>query len=290
MVSGERPVFGALVFLSPSPLNWVVLFHRQAFLDDYCATAAESLLKHVLLRAKGRVALRRLGSSAASPHNNRDHHDHLGDETTSMSSSISCESKGGDEQKEEDTEAIGPKSPAGSPLASKDMSGDNSYAHQDDAFDDSDIDDDGAARACSTDTTTPGTAPTILPTVESSTAPAVPPRKADASTVFTTTLPGSSLSGDVPNVGPRQQNEQQQQQELQQDATVEPATPSTPRTPPLSSVAMAMTSDKGESKRNGDVPSDEDEVAHQTGGCDKSGRSDEIGKLRKQTVPVSARR
>ncbi|CAM9539794.1 unnamed protein product [Ectocarpus sp. 12 AP-2014] len=35
-----------------------------AFLDDYCATAAESLLKHVFLRAKGRVALRRLGSSA----------------------------------------------------------------------------------------------------------------------------------------------------------------------------------------------------------------------------------
>ncbi|CAM9254394.1 unnamed protein product [Scytosiphon promiscuus] len=37
-----------------------------AFLDDYCATAAESLLKHVLLRAKGRVALRRVGSSTSS--------------------------------------------------------------------------------------------------------------------------------------------------------------------------------------------------------------------------------
>lgn len=45
-------------------LNIPYFIYFQAFLDDYCATAAESLLKHVFLRAKGRAALRRLGSSA----------------------------------------------------------------------------------------------------------------------------------------------------------------------------------------------------------------------------------
>lgn len=37
---------------------------RQDFLDDFCATAAESLLKHVLLRAEGRGALKRLRCSS----------------------------------------------------------------------------------------------------------------------------------------------------------------------------------------------------------------------------------
>ena len=39
---------------------------HQAFLDDFCATAAESLLKHVLLRAKGRTAIRRLSNFSSS--------------------------------------------------------------------------------------------------------------------------------------------------------------------------------------------------------------------------------
>ncbi|CAM9516986.1 unnamed protein product, partial [Laminaria digitata] len=45
----------------------------EAFLDDYCATAAESLLKHVLLRAKGRKAIRRLSdfSSGRSDYDQR---------------------------------------------------------------------------------------------------------------------------------------------------------------------------------------------------------------------------
>lgn len=290
-----------LILVVSSPLNWVIIFSFQAFLDDYCATAAESLLKHVLLRAKGRVALRRLGSSKASSHNNRAHHDHLGDETSSMSSSISCKIKGGDEDKDEDQKDIGPKSTAESPLASDDTSSDNSYDDEDDAFDDSDTDDD-TDQASSTDTTTPATASTISPTVESPSAPAVlsissMTRNSDDSTASTATPSGPSLSGDVPNAGPRQQQEQQQQQQLQQQASAVPTTPSpahtgtatTPRTSPLRSVGM--TSEKGGISRDGGVPTEEqDRVAYPTGDSGKSGDGDEVGKLRKHAMPVSARR
>lgn len=239
-------------------------------------------MKHVLLRAKGRVALRRLGSSTASSHNQYNP-DHLGDETSSTSSSISCKTKGGDEHKYQDAVVIGPNSATESPLvSSSDTKSDNSYDDEDDAFNDSNSDDDDTDQASSPETITPAIAPTILPTVENPTAPAVPPsnsmtRNADDSTAATATPPESSRSGDVPNVSHRQQA-----------STVL----TLPRTPPLSSVAM--TSAKEASSRDGDVSTEEQEqeqgrVAHPTGGS-KSGCGDEAGKLRRQAVPVSARR
>ena len=292
------PQFMFLVF--SSPINWVLFSHSQAFLDDYCATAAESLLKHVLLRAKGRIALRRLGSSKVSSYDNRAHHERLGDETFSTSSPTSLRCKVGDENKDEGKEAIGRK-PAPKSPAINDTSSDNSYDDEDDAFDDSDIDDDDTDQASSTDTTTTTTAPTIKPAIES--APAVPPinnmaRNADDSTASTTTPSGSSLSSDVLNAGSRQQQEQQAQQHQlpPQDSTVptppSPAhtgIPATPRTSPLRSVAMV--SEKDVSNGDGDVPTkDQDRVAYPTGGSGKRGGGDEVGKLRKQAVPVSARR
>lgn len=286
-----------------SPLNWVFCFHCQAFLDDYCATAAESLLKHVLLRAKGRVALRHLSSSStASSHNNRDHHGYLSEETSSMSSSISCKSKSGDEDEVEATTAIGSHSAAESPLGGMDVKSDNSYDDEDDAFDDSSIDDDDdAGQASSPNQSTPAIAPTILSVTESPAASPVPSinrmtQNADNSAAAFTP-PGSSLSGDVPSVDPGQQREQQHRQQLQQQASAVLATPSpahtgtvtTPRTSPLSSVAVA--SEKGGSNRDGDISTEEqDRVAHPTSGSGKTGCSDKIGKLRKQRVPVSARR
>eukprot|EP00752_Nemacystus_decipiens_P007052 g6322.t2 len=275
-----------------------------AFLDDYCATAAESLLKHVLLRAKGRVAVRRLGSSTASSHNKQDHHDHLGGEASSMSSPTAGKNRGGEEEYE-GKEIIGPKFRASSPLGNNDTRSNNSYDDEDDAFDDSDIDDDDTDKASYTDATIPVTAPTTSPSVDCLSAPAVPPinsayimaRNADDATASTSTPSGSSLTGDVPNAGPRQQQRQQQHQQLQQQASEVPITPSpahtgtevTPRTSPLRSVAMK--SEKGGGTKDGDVlTAEQDRVAYPKGGSGKRGGGDEGRKLRKQAVPVSARR
>lgn len=291
MISGER--LASVLHLKS--LHWVLFVYFQEFLDDYRATAAESLLKHALLRAKGRVALRRLGSSTACSHNNRDHHDLLGDETSSVSSPISCKNKDGDENKNEGIVVVGPKSAADSPVASNDMGSGNSYDEEDDAFDDSNTDDD-TERALSTDPS--ASAPTISPKGERPTTPAVPPinrmaRHADESTAATTRPPASLLVGDDPKAGPRQQPEQQQQQQASAVLTTPSAAhtgiATTPRTSSVSS--MAMASEEGGSNTDGDISAEEQQgVAHPTGGSGEIGCGDESGKSRKQAVPLSARR
>lgn len=278
----------------------------QAFLDDFCATAAESLLKHVLLRAKGRVALRRLGSSAASSHH-RDDHDHLVELRSSMSSPISCKGKHDYGDKVEDTVVIVPKSAAESLDAGNDTTkSDTSYDDEDDAFDDSNIDDGDMEHALSTATPTPANKPTILPTAESPTASAVPPINSLAGSVGDSTAtavppPGSSLSGDVPNADPTQRRDHRQQQQLQQQMEQQVsavlATPSpthkgittTPRTSPLSWVSVRSA--RGGSTRDCDVSTQEnDQVAHPTSGNGKHDCGAETGNLRKQALPLSARR
>ncbi|CAM9140398.1 unnamed protein product [Ectocarpus fasciculatus] len=114
-----------------------------AFLDDYCATAAESLLKHVFLRAKGRVALRRLGSSA------------VGCPKAGTKSSPPLASDGGMDSDENDV-----------------------YDDEDDAFDDSSVDDEKEGeetvpkpppRSVSPKAATP----TVVPTTGATTRPSV---------------------------------------------------------------------------------------------------------------------
>ncbi|CAM9990780.1 unnamed protein product, partial [Discosporangium mesarthrocarpum] len=58
-----------------------------AFLDDYCATAAESLLKHVFVRSKGKEALRSLGVDYEVQSTTKDYQDKVTGRTDNIVSS-----------------------------------------------------------------------------------------------------------------------------------------------------------------------------------------------------------
>lgn len=306
------------------------LVYRQAFLDDFCATAAESLLKHVLLRAKGRVALRRLGSSAISPPTVDNHSDLLG--KTTSSTPFACASKereigsaGNDDAAKEngdetsvsvagdrEGETIDRKAAAveSRPLVvgedeKSDNDDDDGYDDEDDAFDDSNVDDDEEEpippplpRTASCRTATPAVAPIASPT-----SPAVPSVNSVAGDTTDPAPAAHALPSSSPSANATIRDDPKLQQHQLRPPPEAPATPSpehttttatTTATPLAAPFSTAATSPAGgeNNSEGGRVLIQEQQgwAAHPTDAGGKDGGDDGGGELRRQAPPVSARR
>ncbi len=260
-------------------------------MDDYCATAAESLLKHVLLRAKGRVALRSLSTSTASspsPH----HHVLLGEDTTPRSTS-------NDENQDKENGDVA----AGRNRTLIDDKSNDSYDDDDDAFDDSSVEDGTdqvSPNRLSVLATSPEVAPTASPSAVTLTAPKVPPidsLMSDAADPTTSEAPpGSSSTLNVPSDCCRQQHQQQQQQghTFEMPATSTPAQVATSAaTTQRTEVWPAPASPTTEGTSNGESGVSNEKKgrkAHRTGDGGENNGGGGARRLRRQAPPISARR